>query len=57
MTGKFVVIKLNTIFEATENNRRHLREIEILKHVKHDNVIKLIGLYYKLDPRQRFKKL
>lgn len=40
---RVIIKKLSRAFDTVEDARRTYRELSILKYVKHDNVIKLLG--------------
>lgn len=57
-TGQQVAIKkISNAFEVVTNAKRTLRELKILKHFKHDNIIAIKDILQPKLPHSAFKSV
>ena len=57
-TGQKVAIKkISNVFEVLTNAKRTLRELKILKHFKHDNIIAIKDILQPNLPHSAFKSV
>lgn len=57
-TGQKVAIKkISNVFEVVTNAKRTLRELKILKHFKHDNIIAIKDILQPNLPHSAFKSV
>lgn len=54
---KVAIKKISNVFEVVTNAKRTLRELKILKHFKHDNIIAIKDILQPNLPHSAFKSV